>query len=284
MAITRLGLYGGPRAGLSGDDVLNANDIESASEVSTPSLGQVHVLTAVSIESASEVTNPTVTEGNHLLLAEDIESASEVSTPTLAEIHVLTAVSIESTSEVSNPTLAEAKDDLLADDIESQSEVSSPTLGQTHVLLADDVESRSEVSSPTLDRVAEVVKPKKGGRVGRKRYAVEVDGELIQVASISDVEAILAQVRELANESAEKDVQTPIAPKPPRISVKTASGNRTTSKIIQREVRRTQSVVSAAYQRRAKDISQDVEISQLIQKRIESDEQDDEQAAVILLM
>jgi hypothetical protein len=39
-------------------DNLLADDLESASEVTTPTLGQVHAITADDVESASEVTSP----------------------------------------------------------------------------------------------------------------------------------------------------------------------------------------------------------------------------------
>ena len=62
MATTRLGLYGGPRAALavSGVDALNATDVESASEVSNPAVGQEHVLLADDVQSTSQVSTPTL--------------------------------------------------------------------------------------------------------------------------------------------------------------------------------------------------------------------------------
>ncbi len=134
--------------------------------------------------------------------------------------------------------------------------------------------------------VAEVIVPDKarGAGVRKIRYVVEVDGELIQVTSISEAESILRQVRALAKESAERDVITPTTPKPPRIKVKTASGNVTTSSTLQREVKRTQKVVNLAYVRRAKEVAQDLEISQLMLKKIEDEELDDESAIIALLL
>ena len=134
--------------GGGGDHDLLADDVESASEVTSPSVGQEHALLADDTESASEVTSPTVGQV-HALLADDVESASEVSSPTLAEAdHELLADDVESASEVSSPAVGQVHA-LLADDVESASEVSSPEVGQEHGLLADDVESASEVSSPT---------------------------------------------------------------------------------------------------------------------------------------
>lgn len=156
-------------------DNLLADDVESASEVTTPAIGQEHVLTADDVESNSEVSSPVITQ-IHDLLADDVESASEVSSPVLAQVHQLLADDVESNSEVTTPSLAQVHqlfaddvesnsevsspvittsgvNNLLADDVESSSEVSSPTLAQVHQLFADDVQSNSEVSSPTLAQV-----------------------------------------------------------------------------------------------------------------------------------
>ena len=91
-----------------GEDALLANDVESASELTTPALGQ-----------------------EHTLLADDIQSTSEVSTPALGQTHTLLAVSVESGSEVNAPSLADIPagvNALFADDVESPSQVSVPTL------------------------------------------------------------------------------------------------------------------------------------------------------------
>ena len=158
--------------GSATDDLL-ANDVESASEVTAPSVGQEHALNATDVESASEVTSPAVGQ-DHQLLADDVESATEVTLPTLAESHVLNATDVESASEVTAPSIGQvhalnAADtesaseltapalgqdhQLLADDVESASEVTAPAVGQAHALLADDVESTSEVTAPTLTEV-----------------------------------------------------------------------------------------------------------------------------------
>lgn len=123
-----------------------------------------------------------------------------------------------------------------------------------------------------------VVVASKGGR-SKKRYVVEVDGQLIQAASISDVEAVLAHVRQIADESAERDVKTPTTPKPPKVKVRTGT-RKSTSATIQREVKRTQKVVNQAYTKRAREISQDREISNLMLKKIAQDEND----TILLLM
>lgn len=132
-------------------DDLTAVSVESASEVSTPTIGQIHALTPTSVESASEVTAPAVGQ-KHILTVVSVESASEVTTPTLAEAHNLTAVSVESASEVTTPALTHIHV-LAAVSVKSASEVTSPAIGQEHALLATSVESASEVTAPTLAEV-----------------------------------------------------------------------------------------------------------------------------------
>ncbi len=131
-----------------GEDVLLADNVESASELTSPVIGQEHVLLADNVESANEVTTPALGQ-EHVLLADNVESASEVTSPALAESHILLADSVESASEVTSPALGQ-EHNLLADSVESASEVTSPAIGQEHSLLADDVESASELTSPAL--------------------------------------------------------------------------------------------------------------------------------------
>ena len=83
---------------------LTADDVESASGVSTPSIGQVHGLSASDVQSTSEVDAPAIGQV-HGLTATSVESASQVSTPALGQVHALTASGVESVSEVSTPTL-----------------------------------------------------------------------------------------------------------------------------------------------------------------------------------
>ena len=65
---------------------LDAIDVSSSSELSSPTLEQEHNLLSVSIESVVELTQPTLFEpSDQALTADDIEALSEVSTPTLRE-------------------------------------------------------------------------------------------------------------------------------------------------------------------------------------------------------
>ena len=134
-------------AGSPTDDLL-ADDVEAASEVSSPAIGQEHAILVQSVESASGVSTPALGQ-EHGLLADDVESTSEVSTPSLAVTSVLLADDVESASELTTPALGQVHG-LLVDDVEAASELTSPNLGQEHTLLADDVESASALSSPTL--------------------------------------------------------------------------------------------------------------------------------------
>ena len=134
----------------------------------------------------------------------------------------------------------------------------------------------------TKEEGTPVVEEAQTGRRKRvKRYVVEVDGELFDVENISQAQSILQRVRDLAEESAAQDVHTEIAPKPPRIKVLTVTGKVTTSQVLKREVTRTQQVVRKAYNEAARRFSVNREISKLILKSIE---REDEEAAIMLLL
>ena len=121
------------------------------------------------------------------------------------------------------------------------------------------------------------------GRVKRRRYSVEIDGEFFVFNSIAEVERFLIQVRETADDQADELVTTPVTPKPPRIRVKTGAGKPTTSVVIQREVKRTQKRVNKAFREAAKRRAVDVEISQLLQQKIEQEDEEDIIISLLLL-
>ena len=152
-----------------GTDALLADDVESASEVTSPGLsgparGEISwvelqytassavALLADDVESASEI-SATALEQEHALLADDPESASEVSAPAISQEHDLLANDVEAASETSAPAIGQAHQ-ILANDVESASEASIPTLGQDHDLSADNVEAAPEVSVPALTAVS----------------------------------------------------------------------------------------------------------------------------------
>lgn len=173
---------------LAGADDLTADDIESASELTSPAMGQTHIFAAGDVESTSELSSPAVGQV-HTLLADDVVSASELSSPAMGQTHALAAENVESTSELTPPALGQTHalqaDDiesaseltspalssggaanLGADDIESLSELSTPSLGQVHVLTANDIESASELTSPALN--AEIIPFPTGGGGGSR--------------------------------------------------------------------------------------------------------------------
>lgn len=119
-----------------------------------------------------------------------------------------------------------------------------------------------------------------GGRVRRgrrKRYVIEVDGQIFEVASPQEAQRVLLQLRELAKESAERDVQTPVVPKPPRVSIRTISGKRTRSQQLENAVRQTQRAVTRAYVARANDIAR------MLDDKRKAEERDEEEALVALM-
>lgn len=95
---------GAYEASASSVDALLADDVEVSTEVSTPTLGQVHVLLADDVQSTAEVSTPTLGQV-HVLSADDVEVSAEVSTPSLGQVHVLLADDVEATTEVSSPAL-----------------------------------------------------------------------------------------------------------------------------------------------------------------------------------
>jgi beta-lactam-binding protein with PASTA domain len=128
--------------------------------------------------------------------------------------------------------------------------------------------------------------PAKGGRPRRKpRYVVEVDGQTLVADNITQVESILATAREIAQDAADRATVN-VVRKPPKIKVKTSSGNPTTSKVIQDAVSRTQKAVNRAYLRAAEERKKrrdvDKEISARMQQKLM--EEDDEEAITVLLL
>jgi hypothetical protein len=139
-------------AGVTANNLL-ANDLQSSSSVSTPSLGQTHGLLANDLQSASSVSTPTLGQ-THVLLANDLQSTSSVSTPSLAafaNVDTLLADNLESLSTLSTPALGQTHE-ILANDLQSASSLSTPTVGQVHVLLADNLQSVSSLSTPSISQ------------------------------------------------------------------------------------------------------------------------------------
>jgi len=245
-----------------GVDGLLANDVESASEVSSPSLGQVHALNAT-----------------------DVQSTSSVTTAALGQIHVLAANDIESASEVSEPALEEITEHaLLANDVESASQVSVPALGQVHVLLANDVQSASEVSRPALDGATGVVaEPVTGGgrrRRPRKRYYVEIDGQYFEVDSQAEGEQLLRKAMSLAAEVATSETER---------AARRIKRGKSVAPPAQPTINASPELLSLVddYRERInaiyRQIAVDAEIRELMRLRMLEDDEDDAIAALLVL-
>lgn len=135
------------------ENALTADDVEAASEVGTPALGQVHNIADSGVESASGVSSPALAEaGEDGLLANDIESASEVLRPNFGQVHKIADSGVQSTSEASTPTLVRLYV-FSPSGVESASEVTAPAAAQIHVLVPTGAESASEASAPGLGQV-----------------------------------------------------------------------------------------------------------------------------------
>ena len=134
----------------SSDDLL-ADDVESTSELTGPSVGQEHSLTRTDVESTSELTSPSVGQ-EHSLSVTDVQSTSEVTAPLLTPVagtDNLLADDIESASELTSPNVGQ-EHGLLSASVESLSETPTPTMGQEHILSQAGLESASELTSPIL--------------------------------------------------------------------------------------------------------------------------------------
>lgn len=132
-----------------GTDALTANDLQSLSQLSTPTVGQIHALLANDLQSLSQLSQPSLTSSGGLL-ANDLESTSSVQTVALGQKHVLLANDLESTSSVQTVALGQ-KHNLLANDLQSTSSVQTVSLGIKHNLLANDLQSLSQLSLPTIN-------------------------------------------------------------------------------------------------------------------------------------
>ena len=109
---------------------LLADNLQSTSSVSTPTLGQTHGLLANDLQSTSSVSTPTVGQV-HVLLADNLQSASSLSTPSVSQTNALLADNLQSLSTVSTPTIVSlGTSALLANDLQSVSTLSIPVLRQ----------------------------------------------------------------------------------------------------------------------------------------------------------
>jgi hypothetical protein len=108
---------------------LLADNLQSTSSVSTPTLGQTHGLLANDLQTTSSLSTPTVGQV-HVLLADNLQSASSLSTPSISQTHVLLADNLQSVSTLSTPSTGGTLNALLANDLQSVSTLSIPVLRQ----------------------------------------------------------------------------------------------------------------------------------------------------------
>lgn len=217
-------------------------------------------------------------------LGQDIDVSASTDALTLTEFASSIAYDVNVTTSVDGLSLTEYQASI-ANDVSVSAGVDSLTLTeyQSSVDLDPDINVQAETGSLALTEYQASVdgaRKSTGGRSSprkkaKRRYVVEVDGEFIQVASPQEAQYVLEQVRELAKKSAERDVTTEVVPKPPRVSIKTSSGKQTTSKAIQAEVKKTQKAINREYVRAAKAIAQQKEISDLLIKKFEREEEEE---------
>lgn len=131
-------------------------------------------------------------------------------------------------------------------------------------------------ATPTLE--VEIAAAARKGRSRKpRRYFVEIDGEFFFAENISGIQAILEQAKELARESAPIDVaKAPpnIRIKPPRIRVKTASGARPTSVTVNREVQKTQNIITGIYRQAAQNIENIREEARILEQARQKEEEE----------
>ena len=63
---------------MGGEANLTSSNVESASSVSKPTLGQSHVLTSTNVTATSEVSKPILAEGSFALTSSNVEAGSSV--------------------------------------------------------------------------------------------------------------------------------------------------------------------------------------------------------------
>lgn len=142
------------------------------------------------------------------------------------------------------------------------------------------------VASPNIGVTADVDATQTGGiSRRRRRYLVEIDGKWFDAGNISEVQSLLGEAKEIAEQAAQRDVVNApqkVRIKPPKIRVVTGSGSQTSSVTIQRDVASTQRAINKIYLDAQKEVEQIREISRLMHKKIEAEEE--EEIISLLLM
>ena len=120
-------------------------------------------------------------------------------------------------------------------------------------------------------------------RKGKKpRYIIEVDGEFVEVTSPQHAERVFQDIRDLALEAAQ--AQTETIKVIPRVSIKTAAGQPTRSLPLQNSLQNTQDEINSIYRAANDRIRRDKEISELISARIQEENIQDEDDALLAIL
>lgn len=221
-------------------------------------------------------------------VALDVDVQASRASLTLAAQQASIANDVNVTTNVEALTLAEQQASI-AVDVDVSASTSALTLQEQQASIAVDVDVATSLAELTIathqatvtEGEVEETPAKSKGRRKRKRYIVEIDNQFIEVASVADAQAVLEQAREVAEDAATQ-LTEPVKDIP-RISVKLISGKETRSKVLRRDVKKTQQAVEWIYRKAQQRIDRDREISRLLQARIR-DEEEDEEALIALLM
>jgi hypothetical protein len=81
-----------------------SDNLESETQLTTPTLRQIHVLSANSLEAATGVSEAVVTQ-QHALFTADLESSVLLDVPALHQVHIFLGASLESESSVTIPDM-----------------------------------------------------------------------------------------------------------------------------------------------------------------------------------
>jgi hypothetical protein len=256
-----------------------------ATDENAGSLYQIVAANDVNVSASTETLTVATPQAS---VALDVDVQASTASLTLAEQQASIANDVNVTTNVEALTLAEQQASI-AVDVDVSASTSALTLQEQQASIAVDVDVATSLAELTIathqatvteGEVEETPAKSKGGRK-RKRYIVEIDNQFIEVASVADAQAVLEQAREVAEDAATQ-LTEPVKDIP-RISVKLISGKETKSKVLRRDVKKTQQAVEWIYRKAQQRIDRDREISRLLQAKIR-EEDEEEEALIALLM
>jgi len=250
--------------------------------------GSLYEIVAANDVNVSASTETLTVATPQASVALDVDVQASTASLTLAEQQASIANDVNVTTNVEALTLAEQQASI-AVDVDVSASTSALTLQEQQASIAVDVDVATSLAELTIathqatvaeGEVEETPAKSKGGRK-RKRYIVEIDNQFIEVASVADAQAVLEQAREVAEDAATQ-LTEPVKDIP-RVSVKLISGKETKSKVLRRDVVKTEQAVEWIYRKAQQRIDRDKEISQLLQAKIR-EEDEEEEALIALLM